>query len=68
MGSVTLTYAELAGVVFTAVALAASNPAALSRIGVTVLATKAGLKPSEIREFTAATDDSGTDSGEGEDS
>lgn len=56
MSDVALTFGELAGVVFAAVALAASDPAALSQIGTTWLATKAGLEPSDIRAFDAATD------------
>lgn len=65
MGSVTLSYVEIAGVVFSAVALAASDPAALSRIATTALAKRAGLKPRQIREFSSAADgdDSGSDGG-----
>jgi len=56
MSDVTLAISELVGIVVAAVALAASDPAALSRIGTTWLATKAGLEPGDIRAFDSATD------------
>lgn len=60
MSSVTLTVGELASVVIFAVALASTDPAAISRLAVAALAKRAGLKPREIEQFEAATDgDSG---------
>jgi len=56
MSSALLTFEQVAAVVIFAVVLASSDPAALSRIGETALAKRAGLKPREIRRFEAATE------------
>jgi len=53
---VALSLAELGGVVAVAVALAATDAAAISRLGMAWVAKKAGLKPREIRATDAATD------------
>jgi hypothetical protein len=53
--TVTLTYAELAATIAAAVALAATDAAALSRLAVTVVAKRLGVKPREIYRFDAAT-------------
>lgn len=55
MSSGLLTFEQVAGVVAAAVVLAASDPSALSRIAITALAKRAGLKPNEIRRFESAT-------------
>jgi hypothetical protein len=62
----TLTTTELAAVVFVAVALAATDAAALSRLFVAVLAKKLGVKPSEIMRYDNATDGNDTDSTDAE--
>lgn len=56
-----LTTSELATIVFVAVALAATDAAALSRLFVAVLAKKLGIKPSEIMRYDSATDGDGSD-------
>jgi hypothetical protein len=56
MSSGLLTFEQVAGVVVFAVMLAASDPAALSRIGTTWIAKKAGVRPTEIQNYEAATD------------
>jgi len=53
---VTLTTAELAAVVAGSAALASLDAAALSRLAVTAIGKKLGVKPSEIRGFSAAAD------------
>jgi hypothetical protein len=51
-----ITLGELLGVVFVAVALAATDAAALSRLAVAFLAKKLGVEPDEIRATDRATD------------
>jgi hypothetical protein len=53
--TVTLTHLELAATVAAAVALAATDAAALSRLAVTVVAKRLGVKPRDIYRFDAAT-------------
>lgn len=53
--TVTLTYAELAATIAAAVALAATDAAALSRLAITVVAKRLGVKPRDIYRFDAAT-------------
>lgn len=52
-----LSLTELAVIVGTAVALAATDAAALSRLAVTVVSKKLGVEPNEIYAFSAATAD-----------
>jgi len=54
--TVELTLTELAAIVFAAVALAATDAAALSRLFICVLAKKLGVEPSEIMAYADATD------------
>lgn len=54
--SVTLTTGELAAVVFAAVALAATDAAAISRLAVAFAAKKLGVKPGEVVRYDQATD------------
>jgi len=56
MTNLTLTLVEMAGVVFAAVALAATDAAALSRLAVAWVAKRAGLEPREVLAFDRATD------------
>lgn len=53
---VTLTVWEFAAIVLGAVALAATDAAAISRLAVAWLAKKAGVKPGEIMQYDNATD------------
>jgi len=53
----TLTWPELGAVVMTAVALAATDAAALSRLLLAWLAQRLGVKPSEIMAYQRATED-----------
>jgi hypothetical protein len=53
--TVELTLSELAGIVFVAVALAATDAAALSRLFVCVLAKKLGVEPADIMDYADAT-------------
>jgi uncharacterized protein (UPF0210 family) len=55
--TVELTLTELAAVVGVAVGLAATDAAALSRLGLTVVSKRVGVEPSEIYAFSAAADD-----------
>ncbi|AHG00907.1 hypothetical protein HALLA_12035 [Halostagnicola larsenii XH-48] len=57
MTDIALSFVELAGIIGAAVALAATDAAALSRLAITVLAKKLGVKPMEIYQFSAATSD-----------
>jgi len=54
--TVTLTLLELGAVVGGAVALAATDAAAISRLGVAFLAKKLGVKPGEVMKYDRATD------------
>ncbi|MFT4930269.1 MAG: hypothetical protein ACI91T_000135 [Natronomonas sp.] len=60
-----LTLSELAGVVFVAVVLAATDATALSRLFVCVLAKKLGVEPAEIMNYTDATSGNSPDEGSG---
>jgi len=55
--SITLTFVELAGLLAIAVGLAATDAAAISRLGVAWVAKKAGIEPGEIMRYNNATDD-----------
>jgi len=57
MATVTLTLLELAGVVFVAVGLAATDAAAISRLAVAYAAQKLGIKPKQITAYHRATGD-----------
>lgn len=54
--SVTLTLPELAGVVAAACALAVTDGAAISRLGVAFVARKLGVKPADVTKYDRATD------------
>lgn len=54
---VSLTLTELALVVFAAVALAATDAAAISRLAITVVAKRLGVKPGEIYRYNEAAGD-----------
>lgn len=65
MTSLTLTLAELGAVVLTAVGLAATDPARISRLLTAYAAQKLGVDPQEVRAMDAATDgDPATDPAE----
>lgn len=51
-----LTLAQLAAIVFGAVALASTDAAALSRLAIAWLSKKLGVKPGEISKYDSATD------------
>lgn len=53
----TLTWPEFGAVVMTAVALAATDAAALSRLLVAWLAKRLGVEPGEIMAYQSATED-----------
>lgn len=55
--SITLTVTELAGVVVVAVALAATDAAALSDLAVAWVARRAGLEPAQVSKWSKATDE-----------
>jgi len=57
MSTVTLTLFELAGVVFIAVGLAATDAAAISRLAVAYAAQKLGIEPQQITAYQRATGD-----------
>jgi hypothetical protein len=54
---VTLTFVELAALIAIAVGLAATDAAALSRLGIAFAAKKLGIKPGEIMQYNSATDE-----------
>lgn len=54
--TVTLTLLELAAIVGAAVALATTDAAAVSRLGVAFVAKKLGIKPQEVMKYDRATD------------
>ncbi len=56
-----LDWVTLAGIVFVAVGLAATDAASISRLAVAYLAKKLGIKPREIMAYGAATGDTTTD-------
>jgi hypothetical protein len=53
--TVTLSYVELAATVGAAVALAATDASALSRLGITYVAKRLGVEPGEIYRYDSAT-------------
>jgi DNA-binding Xre family transcriptional regulator len=57
----TLTGVELLGVITFAVALAATDAAAISRLFVAALAKKLSVKPGEILRYDDATDGGGSE-------
>jgi len=59
--TIELTLTELATIVLVAVALAATDAAALSRLFVGVLAKKLGVEPAEIMDYTDATSGDGAE-------
>lgn len=56
MTTVTLTLLELAGIVMLGVALAATDAAAISRMGVAFAGKKLGVQPGDITKYDTATD------------
>lgn len=56
--TVTLTLLELGAVVGAAVALAVTDAAAISRLGVAFIAKKLGIEPQEVTRYDQATDGS----------
>ena len=61
MTELTLTGVELLGVITFAVALAATDAAAISRLFVAALAKKPSVKPGEILRYDDATDGGGSE-------
>jgi hypothetical protein len=55
--TVTLTTAELAGVVVVSVGLAATDASALSDLAVAWVARRAGLEPQTVEQWQQTTDD-----------
>lgn len=53
--TVTLSYVELAATVGAAVALAATDASALSRLAITYVAKRLGVEPGEIYRYDSAT-------------
>lgn len=64
MSEVTLTLAQLGAILWIAVTLAVTDGAALSRIGITWTAKRAGVNPYEITQYDEATDGKEPDGGE----
>jgi hypothetical protein len=56
MTELTLSLAELGGIVLGAVVLAASDPAAVSRMGTAYVGKRLGVDPGEISKYEQATD------------
>lgn len=54
--TVTLTLYQLGAVVFVAVVLAATDAAAISRLGIAFAAKKMGVEPGEVTKYDQATD------------
>lgn len=54
--TVTLTLLEVAGVALAAVALAATDATAISRLAIAFAAKKLGVEPSEVTRYDRATD------------
>jgi len=55
--TITLTFVELAALIAIAVGLAATDAAAISRLGIAFAAKKMGIKPNEIMQYNSATDE-----------
>lgn len=55
--SLSLSIAELAGIVGAAVALAVTDGAALSRLAVAWIAKRLGVEPGEVTKYQRATED-----------
>jgi len=55
--TITLTFVELAALIAIAVGLAATDAAAISRLGIAFAAKKLGIKPAEIMQYNSATDE-----------
>jgi len=55
--SITLTFVELAALIAIAVGLAATDAAAISRLGIAFAAQRLGIKPGEVMRYNEATDE-----------
>jgi len=55
--TITLTFVELAALIAIAVGLAATDAAAISRLGIAFVAKRLGIKPGEIMQYNSATDE-----------
>jgi len=55
--TITLTFVELSALIAIAVGLAATDAAAISRLGIAFAAKKLGIKPNEIMQYNSATDE-----------
>jgi len=55
--TITLAFVELAALIAIAVGLAATDAAAISRLGIAFAAKKLGIKPNEIMQYNSATDE-----------
>jgi hypothetical protein len=54
--TLTLSLVELAAVIVAAVALATTDAAAISRLGIAWIAKKLGVEPGEVTRYDRATD------------
>jgi len=55
--TITLTFVELAALIAIAVGLAATDAAAISRLGIAFAAKKLGIKPNEVMRYNDATNE-----------